>query len=69
MYFKINRYEKYDSVVKCIGSYFQPKNEIQNAIDAEVSGIEDSSNFHMITIEASNLTDEEYEKLPEFSGY
>jgi hypothetical protein len=50
------------------GSYIQPALEILNAIDGELDGLEIGDKI-TIDLELVEMTDEEYNKLPEFTGH
>ena len=50
------------------GSYVQPIEELENAIDGELNGI-DVGDKATLTFEPVAMTDEEYENLPEFMGH
>lgn len=51
------------------GAYIQPVSELANAIDAEFDSAEFMEAGFKLTIELVDMTDEEYEKLPEFDGW
>lgn len=48
------------------GSYIQKTGEIQDAIDGE---LDDLSEPVTLKFEAVEMTDEQYEALPDFAGY
>jgi hypothetical protein len=48
------------------GSYIQPINEIANAIDGEFDGAEAGEK---ICLELVEMSDEEFEALPDFAGW
>ena len=48
------------------GSYVQPMEEVYSAIDGEFM---DGTLGSKITLELLEMTDTEYEKLPEFTGW
>lgn len=48
------------------GSYIQPFDELHQALDGELAGIETEIT---LVFEPINMTDEEYKNLPEFEGY
>jgi hypothetical protein len=50
------------------GVYIQPVSEILNAIDGELDGVELGDKI-TIDFEPVELTDEEYNNLPEFMGH
>ena len=52
--------------IEADGSYIQPTSEIFNAIDGE---LDDLSQPTTLRFEVIEITDEEYEALPEFAGY
>lgn len=49
------------------GGYVQPRSELMQAIDAELDSLDEGT----ITLTFDNviMTDEEYSKLPEFTGH
>lgn len=50
------------------GSYVQPLNEIPNAMDGELDGLEIGDKI-TLDFEAIEMADEEYQKLPDFAGH
>lgn len=51
------------------GSYIQPMSELANALDAEFDDAEFMDAGFKVCLELVDMTDEEYEKLPEFQGW
>lgn len=52
------------------GSYIQPLDDIQYAIDAELDGAAEwGEPGTKITLELVEMSEEEYEALPEFTGW
>jgi hypothetical protein len=54
---------------KSIGFYIQPLDQIQNAVDAEMNDIDPEDMEFKITLTPVLMTEEEYNNLPEFTGY
>ena len=50
------------------GSYIQPRSDLMDAINAELDDLEDNDEI-VLHFQAVEMTDEEYEKLPEFWGH
>lgn len=83
-YIKISRYEKKPSSKPVtdvlgnnvhpienifVGGYIQSFNKILEAIDGEFDDIEDMDIGTKIVMEVVEMTEQEYNKLPEFEGY
>lgn len=70
LYIKISRYEEISNadIWTCLGSYIQPVSEVANAIDGEMDSAHEDSKFK-IELTPVFMTEEEYRKLPEFTGY
>ena len=49
-------------------NYIQPAHEVPNAIDGELDGLEFEERV-TITFEHIEMTEEEYNSLPEFTGH
>lgn len=67
-YIEISRYEN----DKLLGSYIQEPKQLLNAIDSEffdVENFEDKAKGLKIILKVIEMKPEEYEKLPEFTGY
>lgn len=56
--------------VKLIGgsSYIQPESELKNVLDGELDGLELGDKV-LLEFSLVDITREQYEKLPEFSGH
>lgn len=51
------------------GSYVQPREKLAEALDAELDGLEDYLGGVTITFRHVEITDKDYENLPEFIGH
>lgn len=50
------------------GSYVQPLNQLGSAMEAEFDDFESCADVRYV-LEPENITDEQYKKLPEFTGW
>lgn len=66
IFIKIIRYEKIEDNWSLLGSYIQPVDKIDSAIDAEIDPICDNWKLELVPV---SMTQEEYDKLPDFAGY
>ena len=48
------------------GSYVQPMDRLMDAIDGEMDGAPKGTTIKLVVVE---MSDEEYRKLPEFTGH
>ena len=49
-------------------SYIQPRDEVCNAVDGELDAL-DEHNEIVLRFTLIDMTEEEYQKLPEFAGH
>jgi hypothetical protein len=68
IYIKIVRYSKSKINYYKMGSYILPVSEISNVIDAEFDFVNEDREFKIELIPVE-MTEEEYKKLPDFTGY